>query len=113
MGEQLILFPSDRGVVSPSVSPAQQSRSQSRSRVESVRTQRGSIQRTFPDNEELERMAETCALDVARRGGATLDEVAAILNVTRESIRQIELGALAKLHALLRDDAEADSSRGA
>ena len=38
-----------------------------------------------------------CVLDVADRGGSTLQEVADCLAVTRERIRQIELKALRKL----------------
>src|SRR5687768_18394193 len=45
-------------------------------------------------------MNETCALDIADRGGTTLEEVGAILNLTRERIRQVEVKALAKLDAL-------------
>ena len=40
---------------------------------------------------------ESCALDLAGRGGMTLDEIGALLGVTRERIRQIEGTALAKL----------------
>lgn len=35
-------------------------------------------------------MAETCALDVADRGGLTLEAVAEIMGVTRERVRQLE-----------------------
>jgi hypothetical protein len=45
-------------------------------------------------------MSETCALDVADRGGTTLEEVGAIMNLTRERIRQVEVKGLAKLQAL-------------
>ena len=45
-------------------------------------------------------MTETCALDVADRGGTTLEEVGAIMNLTRERIRQVEVKGLAKLQAL-------------
>lgn len=50
------------------------------------------------DDIDLDRMPETCVLDVAdRRGGNTLEVVGAILNVTRERIRQIEAKARRKL----------------
>jgi DNA-directed RNA polymerase sigma subunit (sigma70/sigma32) len=47
-------------------------------------------------------LPETCALDAADRGGMTLEEVGAILNLTRERIRQIQRLALAKLAAGMR-----------
>jgi hypothetical protein len=64
-----------------------------------VSARTGAIKLNFPDLEVWE-MAETCALDVADRGGTTLEEVGAIMNLTRERIRQVEVKALAKLHAL-------------
>jgi len=77
----------------------------------------GAIKLNFPDL-EVEDMAETCALDLAERGGEpgsgqgsglTRDVVARHLNMTREGARQMELSALAKLKGLksviaLRDD---------
>ena len=54
-----------------------------------INPQTGSIKLAFPDIEVWE-MAETCALDLADRGGMTLEEVGAVLNVTRERVRQIE-----------------------
>ena len=42
-------------------------------------------------------MPDTCALDVAERGGVTLEDVGRILGLTRERIRQIEVGGLVKL----------------
>jgi len=39
----------------------------------------------------------SCALDVAERGGATLEEIAAILSITRERVRQVEERALGRL----------------
>lgn len=59
----------------------------------------GAIKLNFPDLEVTE-MTETCALDVADRGGTTLEEVGAIMNLTRERIRQVEVKGLAKLQAL-------------
>lgn len=44
-------------------------------------------------------LPETCALDVADRGGATLEEVGVLNNVTRERARQVETCALAKVRA--------------
>ena len=64
-----------------------------------VSARTGAIKLNFPDLEVWE-MAETCALDVADRGGTTLEEVGAIMNLTRERIRQVEVKALAKLEAL-------------
>ena len=59
----------------------------------------GAIKLNFPDL-EVWGMAESCALDVADRGGTTLEDVGAIMNLTRERIRQVEVKALAKLEAL-------------
>ncbi|MBX3192498.1 MAG: hypothetical protein KF819_36240 [Labilithrix sp.] len=64
-----------------------------------VSARTGAIKLNFPDLEVWE-MNETCALDVADRGGTTLEEVGAIMNLTRERIRQVEVKGLAKLEAL-------------
>lgn len=53
----------------------------------------GSIKVNFPDLEAWD-LAETCSLDVADRGGVTLEEVGAIVNLTRERVRQIEVRGL-------------------
>jgi len=53
----------------------------------------------FPDLEVWE-MVDSCALDVADRGGTTLEEAGAMMNLTRERIRQVEVKALVKLEAL-------------
>lgn len=50
----------------------------------------GSIKFNYPAGIEPEHLSESCALDVADRGGVTLETVAAILNLTRERVRQIE-----------------------
>jgi len=50
----------------------------------------------FPDLEPWE-LEETCSLDVADRGGITLEEVGDILNLTRERVRQVEVRGLLKL----------------
>src|SRR5580704_18772323 len=64
-----------------------------------VSARTGAIKLNFPDLEVWD-MNETCALDVADRGGTTLEDVGAIMNLTRERIRQVEVKALAKLEAL-------------
>jgi hypothetical protein len=60
---------------------------------------RGSIKVNFTDVEVWE-MTETCALDIADRGGITLEEVGEIMNLTRERVRQVETAGLSKLAAL-------------
>lgn len=67
----------------------------------------GAIKLNFPDLEVWE-MNESCALDVADRGGTTLEDVGAIMNLTRERIRQVEVRALAKLEALSEMEALRD-----
>ena len=69
-----------------------------------VNPETGSIKLNFPDVEVWE-MGETCALDIAERGGITLEEVGEIMNLTRERIRQLEMSGLTKL-------SENDSLRG-
>jgi len=61
-----------------------------------VNPESGAIKLNFPHLEVWE-MPETCSLDVADRGGITLEEVGAILNLTRERIRQVEVRGLAKI----------------
>lgn len=63
----------------------------------------GSIKLNFPDKEVWE-LENTCALDVADRGGITLEEVGAIMNLTRERIRQVETRGLLKLRAIAEDE---------
>lgn len=64
-----------------------------------VSAKTGAIKLNFPDLDVWE-MNESCALDVADRGGTTLEDVGAIMNLTRERIRQVEVKALAKLESL-------------
>ncbi len=64
-----------------------------------VSARTGAIKLNFPDLEAWD-LGESCALDVADRGGTTLEDVGAIMNLTRERIRQVEVKALAKLEAL-------------
>lgn len=63
----------------------------------SVNAQGGLIE----DPRGLDGMTETCALDVAARGGATLEEVGEIMGVVRERVRQIEERACSKLRTKL------------
>lgn len=62
----------------------------------------GSVKLNFPDKEIWE-LEETCALDIAERGGATLEDVGRIMNLTRERIRQLELEGLDKLKHVSRE----------
>jgi len=59
----------------------------------------GAIKLNYPDL-EVEELEETCALDVADRLGTTLEDVGALMNLTRERIRQVEVRALEKLERL-------------
>lgn len=68
-----------------------------------VNEETGSIKFNFPDKEVWE-LEETCALDVADRGGITLEEVGSIMNLTRERIRQLELSGLEKLKILAKGE---------
>jgi hypothetical protein len=56
-----------------------------------------------PAEEHLPVVREACALEAAELGGMTLEEIAIRLSLTRERVRQIELGALKKLWARLND----------
>ena len=61
-----------------------------------INPETGSIKINFPDLEPWE-LKHTCALDVAEKGGITLEEVGEIMNLTRERIRQVEVRGLLKL----------------
>jgi Sigma-70, region 4 len=64
-------------------------------------TDTGSIVLNFPDvdPESLDRLPYSCVLDVADHGGAILEDVGAVMNLTRERVRQIEAQALRRLRA--------------
>lgn len=65
----------------------------------------GSIKINFPDV-EVENMRNSCALDIAERGGITLEDVGEVMNLTRERIRQIETRGLLKLKFGIPRDVE-------
>lgn len=56
----------------------------------------GSIKLNFP-HLDVSELKESCALDVADVGGVTLEEVANVLNVSRERVRQIQDGAMRRM----------------
>lgn len=62
-----------------------------------VNERTGSIKLNFPDLEVWE-LAESCALHVADRYGITLEEVGALMNLTRERVRQLEERAMHRVH---------------
>jgi hypothetical protein len=68
-----------------------------------VNPESGAIKLNFPHLEVWE-MKETCALDVADKGGITLEEVGEILNLTRERIRQVEVRGLSKMREQTADE---------
>ncbi|RKH04084.1 MULTISPECIES: sigma factor-like helix-turn-helix DNA-binding protein [Corallococcus] len=68
-----------------------------------VNPETGSIKLNFPDKEITE-LEHTCALDVAEKGGITLEEVGEIMNLTRERIRQVETRGLMKLREAVDEE---------
>lgn len=71
-----------------------------------VKDETQSIKLNFPHLEVWE-MEHSCALDVSEQGGLTLEEVGHILNLTRERVRQVEVGGLDRLkHAGVVEDIE-------
>jgi hypothetical protein len=58
----------------------------------------GGLKLNYPDKEIWE-LEHTCALDLAERGGMTLQQVGEVLQLTRERVRQIELHAGPKVRA--------------
>jgi len=63
----------------------------------------GAVKLNFPDLEPHELPANgSCALDVADRGGATLEQTAEYTNLTRQRVRQIELSGAHRLLITLK-----------
>ena len=73
-----------------------------------VNPRTGSVKLNFPDK-ELWELADTCALDVADRGGITLEEVGAIMNLTRERVRQVETRGIHHMRVLTDDEFDRDA----
>jgi hypothetical protein len=73
-------------------------------------TEAGSIKVNFPDIEVWE-MRETCALDIADRGGMTLEDVGELMNLTRERTRQIETAAMTQVRTLMEPDVDSPRRR--
>lgn len=48
----------------------------------------------------IEEMEESCALDIAEKGGEMLDRIGTLIGLTRERIRQVQDAALQKLKPL-------------
>lgn len=74
-----------------------------------VNPETGSIKLNFPDKEIWE-LDYTCALDVAEKGGITLEEVGEIMNLTRERIRQVETRGLEKVRTATEAEPPRDAS---
>lgn len=52
------------------------------------------------ENDGWERTGESCALDVADKGPHDLDVIGAVMGITGEGVRRIEIRAIEKLRAL-------------
>lgn len=68
-----------------------------------VNPRTGSVKVNFPDK-ELWELPETCSLDVADKGGITLEEVGVIMNLTRERVRQVETRGIHSMRVLTDDE---------
>jgi hypothetical protein len=69
-----------------------------------VNAKNGSIKLNFPELEP-DAMSDSCALDIADQGEATLERVGDVLNITPQAVRLIELriaGKLARVREGLR-----------
>lgn len=64
-------------------------------------TRAGGLKSVFPGQELDSLPGGGCALDLANRGGMTLEQVAEALHMVRERARQVEEQILAKLRARL------------
>lgn len=82
-----------------------------------VRPRTGNITLNFPDLEPDELPPDqSCALDVAERGGCTLQRTGDLMNMTRERVRQIEQKARERILNTITPelhDELAEAARGA
>lgn len=70
-----------------------------------------SIVFNFPDTEPEDIPPErSCSLDIADQGGATLEDVAKLMNLTRERVRQVQTNALVNAEAEMLDAGVIDES---
>ena len=63
-----------------------------------------------PAERHLPVVRESCALEAAELGGMTLKEIGSRLSLTRERVRQIQMGALAKVWLRLSSNEGRDSA---
>lgn len=59
-------------------------------------TDKGALKLVFPDLDPDE-LEHSCSLDLADRGGLTLEDTSFAMNLTRERVRQLELMAVAEM----------------
>jgi len=75
----------------------------------------GNVRLNFPDIPP-EEMVVSCSLDLADEGPLTLDQLAQVINLTRERARQVQDLALGRIEALLRqegiDEGGVDAEQG-
>lgn len=60
-------------------------------------TPHGALRLTFGEDVDPTTLENTCALDVADLGGVTLDDVAAVIGISRQRVEQLEKKALTKV----------------
>ncbi len=75
-----------------------------------VREGTGTIKLNFPGREVWE-LTHSCALDVADEGAHTLEQIGAIVNLTRERVRQVEVMIFDRLRPLLEPPGGTDDTR--
>jgi predicted DNA-binding protein (UPF0251 family) len=70
-----------------------------------VDPENGTVKVAFPEGPpermevDVDRMGPSCALDLADKGGLTMEEVGDAMNITRQRVEQLEKEALQKLRA--------------